>query len=85
MREPAFAMREKIENLVALQTDTLGRQDSLTAAELDQYGSRSETIAGLYGQWDAIDRENFHYLRLKASRRLKRTSCRCSSWLSGDL
>ena len=67
MTEPAFAIKQKVESLVALQIDTLRKQSSLSAAELDQYHSRSETIAGLYRQLDAITRKNFHYMRLKAS------------------
>lgn len=67
MTVPAFGIKQKVENLVALQIDTLRKQSSLTPAELDEYHSRSETISGLYRQLDAIARKNFHYMRLKAS------------------
>lgn len=67
MTDPAFGIKQKVANLVALQIDTLCKRSSLTPAELDQYHLRSETIAGLYRQLDAIARENFHYARLKAS------------------
>ncbi len=47
MTDPAFAIKQKVENLLALQIDTLRKLSSLTAAELDEYHSRSAKIAGL--------------------------------------
>lgn len=54
MTDPAFAIKQQVENLVALQIDALGRRSSLTPTELDEYHSRTEKIAGLYRELDFI-------------------------------
>jgi hypothetical protein len=39
----------------------------LTSGDLDEYHSRSEKIAALHRQLDAISRERFYYVHQKAS------------------
>ena len=67
MSDPAFAIKHQVEHLVEIQIDTLRKQSFLTSEDLGEYHSRSEKIAALYRQLDAISRERFHYVHQKAS------------------
>jgi hypothetical protein len=51
MTEPAFAIKNHVQQLVDVQIDTLRKPSSLTSSELDEYGSRSERIALSTNNW----------------------------------
>ncbi|MGD1080541.1 MAG: hypothetical protein ABR881_19660 [Candidatus Sulfotelmatobacter sp.] len=50
MTDPAFAIKNQVQQLVDVQIDTLRKPASLTSSELDEYRSRSERISALYDQ-----------------------------------
>jgi hypothetical protein len=60
MTDPAFAIKNQVQQLVDVQIDTLRKPSSLTSPELDEYRSRSERIAALNEQLDLIARKRFH-------------------------
>jgi hypothetical protein len=56
MTDPAFAIKNEVQQLVTMQIEILQKRVSLTSSELDEYHSRSEEIAALYRQLDSITR-----------------------------
>ena len=60
MTDPAFAIKNTVQQLVDVQIDTLRKPSPLTSSELDEYRSRSERISALYEQLDLIVRKRFH-------------------------
>jgi hypothetical protein len=60
MTDPAFAIKNQMQQLVDLQIDTLRKPSSLSSSELDEYRSRSERISALYEQLDVIVRKRFN-------------------------
>ena len=58
MTHPVFAIKNEVQQLVDVQIDTLRRPALLTSSELDEYRSRSESIAALYAQLIARKRFN---------------------------
>ena len=60
MTDQAFAIKNQVQQLVDVQIDTLRKRSSLTSSELDEYRSRSESIAALYEQPDLIARKHFY-------------------------
>ena len=60
MTDPAFAIKNTVQQLVDVQIDTLRKPSSLTSSELDEYRSRSERIFVLYGQLDLMVRKRFY-------------------------
>jgi len=61
MTDPAFAIKNEVQQLVDVQTDTSRKPSSLTSSDLDQYRSRSERITMLYGKLDPIARKRFSF------------------------
>ena len=59
MTDPAFAIKNEVQQLITMQIETLQKRASLTCSELDEYHSRSEEIAALYRQLDSITRRRF--------------------------
>ncbi|MFZ0797055.1 MAG: hypothetical protein WCA27_17520 [Candidatus Sulfotelmatobacter sp.] len=59
MTDPAFAIKNQVQQLVDVQIDTSRKPASLTSSELDEYRSRSERIYALYDQLDLIARKRF--------------------------
>jgi len=60
MTDPAFPIKNQVQQLIDIQIDTLRKPSSLTSSELDAHRSRSERIATLYEQLDLIVRERFN-------------------------
>jgi len=60
MTDPAFAIKNQVQQLVDVQIDTLRKPSPLTSSELDEYRSRSERISALYEQLDVIVRKRFN-------------------------
>jgi len=60
MTDPAFAIKNQVQQLVEVQIDTLRKSSSLTSWELDEYHPRSERITTLYGKLDLIARKRFY-------------------------
>jgi len=60
MTDPAFAIKNQVQQLVDVQIDTLRKPSSLTSSELDEYRSRSERISALYEQLDLIVRKGLN-------------------------
>ena len=60
MTDPAFAIKNQVQQLVAVQIETLRKPSSLTSSELDEYRSRSERISALYEQLDLIVRKGLN-------------------------
>jgi len=60
MPEPAFAIKNQVQQLVDVQIDTLRKPSPLTSSELDEYPSRSERISALYEQLDLMARKRFY-------------------------
>jgi len=60
MTDPAFAIKNTVQQLVDVQIDTLRKPSSLTSSEVDEYRSRSERIFVLYGQLDLMVRKRFY-------------------------
>lgn len=67
MTDPAFAIKNEVQCLIEIQIDTLRKQSSLSSLKLDEYHSRSEKIAALYRELNAIPRERFSSLGVKVS------------------
>ena len=61
MTDPAFAIKNEVQQLVDVQIDTLRKSGLLTSSELDEYRSRSESIAMLYRKLDLIARKRFSF------------------------
>jgi len=61
MTDPAFAIKNEVQQLVEVQIDTLRKPSSLTSSDLDQYHSRSERITMLYRRLDLIARKRFSF------------------------
>jgi hypothetical protein len=61
MTDPAFAIKNEVQQLVDVQIDTLRKPSLLTSSDLDQYRSRSERITILYRQLDLIVRKRFSF------------------------
>ena len=47
MTDPAFAIKNQVQQLVDVQIETLRKPSSLTSSELDEYRSQSERISAL--------------------------------------
>jgi uncharacterized protein with von Willebrand factor type A (vWA) domain len=60
MTDPAFAIKNQVQQLVDVQIDTLRKSSSLTSLELDEYRSRSERISALCEQLDPIVGRRFN-------------------------
>lgn len=54
MTDPAFPIKNEVQQLVDVQIDTLRKQSSLTSFELNEYHSRPERITTLYEKLDLI-------------------------------
>jgi len=61
MTDPAFAIKNEVQQLVDVQIDTLRKPALLTSSELDEYRSRSERITMLYRKLDLIARKRFSF------------------------
>ena len=61
MTDPAFAIKNEVQQLVDVQIDTLRKPALLTSTELDEYRSRSERITMLYRKLDLIVRKRFSF------------------------
>ena len=59
MTDPAFGIKNQVQQLIDCQIDTLRKPSTLTSSELDEYRSRSERISALYEQLDRIVRKRF--------------------------
>ena len=67
MTDSAFAIKNELQHLIGAQIDLLGKESQLSASELDQYHSRAQEIAVLYGELDDMSRRRFYETRSKAS------------------
>jgi hypothetical protein len=61
MTDPAFAIKNEVQQLVDVQIDTLRKPALLTSSELDEYRSRSERITMLDRKLDLIVRKRFSF------------------------
>jgi hypothetical protein len=62
MSDSAFPIKNRVQQLIDIQIDTLRKPSSLTSSELDEYHSRSERITTLYQNLDLIARKRFYSL-----------------------
>jgi hypothetical protein len=60
MSDSAFPIKNRVQQLIDIQIDTLRKPSSLTSSELDEYHSRSERITTLYEKLDLIARKRFY-------------------------
>jgi hypothetical protein len=61
MTDPAFAIKNEVQQLVDVQIDTLRKPALLTSSELDEYRSQSERITMLYRKLDLIARKRISF------------------------
>jgi hypothetical protein len=61
MTDPAFAIKNEVQQLVDVQIETLRKPALLTSSELDEYRSRSARITMLYRRLDLIARKRFSF------------------------
>jgi hypothetical protein len=61
MTDPAFAIKNEVQQLVDVQIDTWRKSALLTSSELDEYRSRSERITMLYRKPDLTARKRFTF------------------------
>jgi hypothetical protein len=60
MTDPAFPIKNEVQQLVDVQIDTLRKPSSLTSFEPNEYHSRSKRITTLYEKLDLIARKRFN-------------------------
>jgi hypothetical protein len=60
MTDPAFAIKNQVQQLADVQIDTLRKPSPLTSSKLDGYRSRSERISALYERLDLMVRKRFY-------------------------
>ena len=60
MTDPAFPIKNEVQQLVDGQIDPLRKPSALTSFELNEYHSRSERITTLYEKLDLIARKRFN-------------------------
>ena len=65
--DPASTIKREVLQLVETQIDRLRREGCLTASDLADYHTRSETITELYHQMDRIGRARLDLRSARAS------------------
>lgn len=67
MTDPATPIRTEVHRLIEIQIATLGKRSPLSSSDLNEYHMRSEKIADLLRELDAMVRTRFQYVRPRLS------------------